>query len=329
MTMKQLDEFIQKLPAVSSHYCRASSVKKYLPAEFQNILRVYKMYTEYCKTHEYSAVFKYIFRNVFTKKYNLGFHLPKKDKCWLCTTYENTINPNTDRDTEENQKLHIKEKEECKAMFLQYQKNTDSASLCISFDLQKVLNTPTGNNINLYYSRKYNTYNCTIYESKTRNSYCYLWGESTGNRGCNEIVSCLFKYLMEINYRNHIISLFLFCDSCAGQNKNRAMFSMLYYALKYKLSNINNIKITFLLPGHTYMPVDSIHATIERFVSKKTVWAPSEWATLVRDARVNPKPLEDIELKCNDILNWKDFYTTLFLNNLKTSSGDKVWTSKI
>lgn len=33
-TMKQQDNFIQKLPAVNSHYCRASTVKKYLPAEF-------------------------------------------------------------------------------------------------------------------------------------------------------------------------------------------------------------------------------------------------------------------------------------------------------
>lgn len=35
--MKNLDNFIQKLPAVTAHYCRASSSKKYLPAEFLNV----------------------------------------------------------------------------------------------------------------------------------------------------------------------------------------------------------------------------------------------------------------------------------------------------
>jgi hypothetical protein len=55
---------------------------------------------------------------VFTKKYNIGFHLPKKDKCRLCTTYENRNSPV--KDIEENQKLHLQEKEESKAMFLQY-----------------------------------------------------------------------------------------------------------------------------------------------------------------------------------------------------------------
>jgi len=328
-TMKQLDNFIQKLPAVSSHYCRASTVKKYLPAEFQNILRLYSIYTHHCQTNGHSVVSKYIFRNVFTKKYNLGFHLPKKDKCRICTMYENNINDNTVEDVKENQEKHLKEKEKCKAMFLHHQKSLDSDSLCISFDLQKVLNAPAGNNMNLYYSRKYSTYNCTVYESKTRNSYCYLWGETTGNRGCNEIVSCLYKYLIAIDAREDIKPVFLFCDSCAGQNKIRAMFSMLYYVLKYKFSTITNLKITFLLPSHTYMPVDSVYATIERFVNKKTIWGPSKWPTLIRNARMNPRPLEVIELDSNDILDWKDFSTTTFPNNLKTNFGKKVFTSKI
>lgn len=69
---------------------------------------------------------------------------------------------------------------------------------------------------------------------------------------------------------------------------------MLYYALKlkYKFKNIINIKITYVLPGHSYMSVDSIHANIERFVNKKTIWAPSEWLTLIRNARVDLIPLE-------------------------------------
>lgn len=323
-TMKQLDNFIQKLSAVSSHYCRASTVKKYLPAEFQNILRLYSIYKDHCQTNGHSAVSKYIFRNVFTKKYNIGFHLPKKDKCRICIMYENNKNDNTVEDiVKENQEQHLKEKKECKAMFLQHQKTLDNDYLCISFDLQKVLYTPAENNMNLYYSQKYSTYNCTVYESKTRNSYYYLWGGTTENRGCNEIVSCMYKYLLEIDIREDIKSVFLFCDSCAGQNKNRDMFAMLHYVLKYKFSNITDLKITFLLPCHTYMPVDSIHATIERYVNKKTIWGPSEWSTLIRNARMNPRPLEVIELDSNDILDWKDFSTTTFPNNLKTYFGKK------
>jgi len=47
--IKNLDYFIQKLPAVPSHYCRASSLKKYLPAEFGNISRLYLVYMDFYK----------------------------------------------------------------------------------------------------------------------------------------------------------------------------------------------------------------------------------------------------------------------------------------
>jgi len=67
--------------------------------------------------------------------------------------------------------------------------------------------------MNLYYSQKYSTNNYTFYEYKSRNSYCYLWGETIRNRGCNEIVSCIFKYLIEIDTQKGIKELFLFYDS--------------------------------------------------------------------------------------------------------------------
>lgn len=48
------------------------------------------------------------------------------------------------------------------------------------------------------------------------------------------------------------------------------------------------------------MPVDSVHASIERFVKDKTVWASNEWATLIRNSRINPKPIEVKELVYSD-----------------------------
>lgn len=114
-------------------------------------------------------------------------------------------------------------------------------------------------NMNLYYSRKFSTYNLTIYESRNQNAFCYLWGETIGNRGCNEIVTCICNYLISVDQRQSITSIALFCDSCAGQNKNKAMFAMIRYVLKFELKCITEIKLTFLLPGYTYMPVDSIN----------------------------------------------------------------------
>lgn len=56
-----------------------------------------------------------------------------------------------------------------------------------------------------------------MYESGSRNSYCYLWGEIDGLRGSNEIVTCIFKYLTALNEQNKFESVALYCDSCVGQ----------------------------------------------------------------------------------------------------------------
>jgi len=52
-------------------------------------------------------------------------------------------------------------------------------------------------------------------------------------------------------------------------NKNRAMFSMLYYNLKYNFSIKKHLKIIFLLWDHTYVPMDSVLVIIEKFMNKK------------------------------------------------------------
>ncbi|KAJ8880632.1 hypothetical protein PR048_017102 [Dryococelus australis] len=84
---------------------------------------------------------------------------------------------------------------------------------CVSFDLQKVLNTPHGDNMLLYYSRKYNF---TVYENNTRKVYCYC----DGNRGANEIASLLYMYIIKVDAEKTTTNLSLYCDSCPGQNKN-------------------------------------------------------------------------------------------------------------
>jgi len=61
----KVDQFIKKLPVLSSRYCSASSNKKYLPAEIVNIFQLYNLYIDYCKINGDEPVSKYIFNNMF------------------------------------------------------------------------------------------------------------------------------------------------------------------------------------------------------------------------------------------------------------------------
>lgn len=140
-----------------------------------------------------------IFRSIF-KEYNISSNVPKKDKCVLCTKAENNKDIMNESEKEQLDE-HIKEKKATNERFKIHQKLKTllGETITCSFDLQKVLNTPHGQSMLLYYSRKYAVYNLTIYDSSTQEVYCYTWGESEGKRGSNEITTCLLLYLEEVD----------------------------------------------------------------------------------------------------------------------------------
>uniref|UniRef100_A0A6P7GVK6 Uncharacterized protein LOC114347251 n=1 Tax=Diabrotica virgifera virgifera TaxID=50390 RepID=A0A6P7GVK6_DIAVI len=313
-------EYIKQLPAVPSHYCRNKSNKLYLPAEFENVTNLYRLYKKYLVDSERLTEIVSLskFRKIFRSDFHIGFHLPKKDKCNVCEKikYLPSIKQEEEKKTESfNQ--HIKDKERCLEIFLKDQNLSKEGSvLCVSFDLEKVLNTPHGESVNLFYCRKYAFYNETFYESGSANVYWYLWGESDAKRGCNEICTIVYMYLKKKDLEATHETIYLYCDSCSRQNRNKPMLAMLSYFIE-RSEFIKNIKITFLLPGHTMMPVDSVHSSIELFSRRKTVWSPKEWPTIIRNSRTNPFNYVTESLNFSNFLNWKDFAETLIPNKFK------------
>jgi len=231
-SLKMARIWIESLPAVFGHYCRNSTQKKYLPENFENLANVYRLYTVHCKENNYVPMSKYIFNNIFRKEYNIGFHTPKKDKCTVCIKFESS----TDLSEEDiiHKTEHDVEKNGILANYAadQHRSNTEKTFLTTSFDLQKVLNVPHGKSMLFYYAKKYAVYNLTFYESFTRNGLCYMWGECDGKRGSNEICSIMFKYLTLVDERKTIKEVALYCDNCAGQQKNRAMILTIMYFLE-------------------------------------------------------------------------------------------------
>jgi hypothetical protein len=177
---------------------------------------------------------------------------------------------------------HLKEKEYSYNRFIFHQNfnQKDKSVICSNFDLQKVLNTPHGKNMAVYYSRKISVNNFTTYESGTQAGFCHIWNETDAHRGANEIATILLSYIKEVDSRGYVKTLLLYADSCYGQNKNKTVMSMLRYVLATS-QNLNVTQINYLVPGHTYMPVDSMHALIERSIKDTIIWAPSHWPTVI------------------------------------------------
>ena len=93
-------------------------------------------------------------------------------------------------------------------------------------------------------------------------------------------------------------------DNCAGQQKNLAMLSIISKFIETS-SHVKQVSINFLMTGHSVMTADSMHRVIERTVSKKTVYAPSEWLTIIANARYEPFPYYVIKLDYTDFSDWK------------------------
>ena len=91
--VKLVGEFIQRLPAVPSNYCRNKTTRLYLPEDLRNVTYLYTIYSRAINEEGNIPVSERVFRDIFNSKFNLGFHRPKKDKCqkWIAFTNKTEI----------------------------------------------------------------------------------------------------------------------------------------------------------------------------------------------------------------------------------------------
>ena len=155
---------------------------------------VKKRQDEGCKTPASETTY----RNVFNREFSISFHERLKDRCDVCAAYENGCFTEAE---DEDYKKHIQMKEESR-QFKHEVKAAVKINPCLAaavFDLEEVLPTPSSVESCLYYKRKLNTYNLTVYDYRNGQGYCNVWAETTAMRGSNEIASCVYRYLERIS----------------------------------------------------------------------------------------------------------------------------------
>lgn len=105
----------------------------------------------------------------------------------------------------------------------------DSTICCGNFDLQKILTTPKSDVSVLYYMSKLCVWNFTIYDMGISQGYSFLWNETIGKRGSNEI-SSFVHYFLQQQYEKGTKKFVFYTDNCSGQNRNKNIFSMYFKA---------------------------------------------------------------------------------------------------
>lgn len=115
----------------------------------------------------------------------------------------------------------------------------------LEFDLEAVRCCPKSGSKAIFYKRRLAVYNLTIYNVSSLRAINYMWHEGIAKRGSIEIASCMYLHLQNIANNKPV---FMFSDTCGGQNRNVNFCAMLLYAVhKFDIPGITQ---HFFEPGH-------------------------------------------------------------------------------
>lgn len=243
---------------------------------------------------------------------------------------------------EEKQTMEIKYQEHLheknlarSAKSLSKTKAQENPNLIVAvYDLQALLTFPRGNTAAFYYKSRLNLANLTFTQIASGASRAYLWDETEGSKGCNEIATCVINYVETILSENPQSQLeFEFItDNCAGQQKNKFIIATYIYLLQ-KHPHLKSIKHSFLVVGHTQSEGDATHSLIEREIKShlkaRSIFVPEDYDKIIKDARVKEPKITTNLLKHSDFFDVKSLVKTLGLNFSKFKSSEScAWKIK-
>lgn len=307
---KTVKTWLDILPKVPSHYCRATSTKKFVESTFRSELHMHQIFKEWCVENNYSAASRKIFSKVLSQE-NIGIHHPRKDQCDTCCSYK------TGNISKEEYETHIAKKNEAREAKKNAIASADEKVVVITVDVQSVLLAPKLLASALYYKLKLQCHNFTVYNVLSKDVTIYFWHEADGNVTANEFTSCLIDYCQNLPPSTERI--IIISDGCGHQNRNRILSSALGDLAQRKKISIEQL---YLEKGHTMMEVDSVHSTIEQYI-KPPIYAPSDYVTRMRQARPQ-KPYDVKSIHYDFFLNFEELESNLKSIRPGKRKGDPV-----
>ncbi|XP_045506624.1 uncharacterized protein LOC123702846 [Colias croceus] len=329
--IQEVKNHIESFPVIDSHYCRKKTNRKYLDPTL-SISKMYDLYVQKMKEINKLPVKLNIYKKVFGTEYNLAFYHPKKDQCSTCNNY---IKDKTNINIQNEYTQHIERKEASyRSKNLDKKKSEEDKSyLCVTMDLQSLLQIPSTADSLMYYSRKLNLYNLSIYEFKPpqNDAHCMIWTEINGKRGSVEIASAIYLWIKKLpEVLTHVT---IYSDTCSGQNRNQYVAAFLLYVVQTH-ETIKILEQKYLESGHSFMEVDSMHSAIEKEKKYTDTYSIIDWKGIMLRARSkrqnkNATPYNVTELSYQDMIDVKALALKIIKNKTIAENGEKVCWLKI
>jgi len=323
-TKTKVFDYIKSLKGIKSHYSPKDSEKIYLSEE----LNIKKLHTFYKDKHPENVVGYTTFRDIFEQKFNISFGYPRKDTCSVYDVYksevkliENQINTCVDNETKNSLNKTLKQKSiehelhkkkgdkfyELKRKYRRAAKKTPDLETIV-MDYQRNLPTPNITTNDVYYRRQLNFISFNVHVLSDESSIFYTYDETVARKGADDVCSMLEHYFFEI-LDPKIRQLIIFCDSCAGQNKNYTTIRFFHYMVCIK-KRFDSIKMVFPIRGHSYLECDRDMGKIN---SKSYTELPDDWRNIFLQSRQKPTPFNVIDCAIEvEFKTWTDYFSDLY-----------------
>lgn len=274
---------INQFPKYVSHYSRHKNLEcKYLDPGL-TVRKMYKLYQEFCAEKGVQPEKESYYRHIFNTQFNLRFHRPLTDTCGVCDKLQNIIDHGEDDEARRcaatEKEVHLRRAEAVKTAKNSFRDLQDETHVAVCFDLQKMLPTPALHTSKAYYLRQLWTYNFCIHNIKSGVGYMFVWHEGQASRGCQEIASCLLKFIQSLP--EHVTQITAFSDNCGGQNKSKIIVKFwLYIIAKTQIKTVHH---RFLISGHSFNECDKNFGLIEikRKKTEREFFVPEQWKEMI------------------------------------------------
>lgn len=135
----------------------------------------------------------------------------------------------------------------------------------------------------------------------------YIWREFEGDRGANNIASCLLKDLKRRGWLQgpNFSELTYIADNCGGQNKNKVVVRFLMWLVENRI--FPRVRIFFLVKGHTKNAADRMFNLLKHQYHRRNIFTYEKLhETLSMNAYVDVFQMRPEHFY--DHLEWQDKY---------------------
>ena len=168
----------------------------------------------------------------------------------------------------------------------------------LAFNFAKNMSSPSVSTNDVYYCRQLSMNTFNIHSLGSDNVHLFCNDETYGKKRADNVASMLQHYFDHILPRD-VSHLELFCNSCAGQNKNWTIIHFLHFNVVNK-KHFLEINLSFSIRIHSYMECDSDMALVNQKVLAEI---PERWMEEFCSCCKKPSPSEIIKMELNRFLN--------------------------